>query len=308
MMITMNIRRFLIVVLAVLLAAVSVDAQITFGNSEKINDGWRFCLNPGEDCSAPGFDDSSWRKLDLPHDWSVEFPISKELASCTGYLPGGIGWYRKTLSVPKSLKGQKLFLYFEGVYCNSEVWVNGHHVGKRPNGYVSFIYDVTEYIRPGKANAIAVKVDHTKSADSRWYTGSGIYRDVYLVSSGLMHIDNWGIFARTLEVREDEADIAVTVKVVNETAADARLKVVNRLLKNDTQLAVSSQEIDVQKGGKAVSEQVLTLAYPMLWNVEKPELYEVETSVYDSKGNKVDGTTVTTGIRTTRFDPDKGFS
>lgn len=302
----MNTKRLLIVISALLLA-VSAKAQITFGEAEKINDEWKFCLNPEADCSATSFDDSSWRVLDLPHDWSVEYPIDKSLASCTGYLPGGIGWYRKTLSVPKSLNKKKLFLYFEGVYCNSEVWVNGQFIGKRPNGYVSFIYDVTEYLRAGKENVIAVKVDHTESADSRWYTGSGIYRDVYLVSSENLHIDNWGVFARTLNVRKNEADLAVTVKVVNETGKDTHVRVVNRLLKNETLIASEVSEIDIPQGDKAAVDQIITVGNPILWSVDKPELYTLETTVYDSEGKKVDGTKTTTGIRTTRFDPDKGF-
>lgn len=299
-------RQFLIFLTA-FLTFTSAHAQITFGVSEKINDGWRFCLNPESDCQEPSFDDDAWRTIDLPHDWSVEYAISDTLSSCTGYLPGGIGWYRKTLKVPASLKDRKLFLYFEGVYCNSEVWVNGHSVGKRPNGYVSFIYDVTEYIKTGKDNVIAVKVDHTEDADSRWYTGSGIYRDVYLVSSEKMHIDNWGVFARTLDANKSEAQIAVSVKVVNETGADTRAKVVNRLLMNETQIAYSSSEVNISKGEKAVAEQILTLKNPALWSVEKPELYTLETTVYDSDGRKSDQTRVVTGIRTTRFDPDKGF-
>lgn len=302
----MNTKRFF-TILATLLIAVHAKAQITFGEAEKINTGWKFCLDTEADCSAVSYDDTSWRDLDLPHDWSVEFPICDTLSSCTGYLPGGIGWYRKTLSLPASMKGKKIFLYFEGVYCNSEVWVNGQYVGKRPNGYVSFIYDVTEYAKTGKDNVIAVKVDHTESADSRWYTGSGIYRDVYLVSSEYLHIDNWGVFARTAEVREDEADIAVSVRIVNETRKDARVRIVNRLLKDETLIASASDEIYVPQGGKAVSDQTLNIKRPLLWSVEKPELYTVETSVYDGNGKEIDGATVTTGIRTTRFDPDKGF-
>ncbi|MGN1232354.1 MAG: sugar-binding domain-containing protein, partial [Candidatus Cryptobacteroides sp.] len=135
--------KLIIALLATFFAAFPLRAQITFGQPEKINEGWKFALNPGEDCSPVDYDDSGWRTLDLPHDWSVEFPISNKYASCTGYLPGGEGWYRKNLFVPASEKGRRLYLYFEGIYNNSEVWVNGERVGYRPNGYVSFIYDVT---------------------------------------------------------------------------------------------------------------------------------------------------------------------
>ena len=301
-------KMILTILLAACLSAFSLHAQITFGHPEKINDGWRFALNPGEDCSAVNYDDSGWRVLDLPHDWSVEFPMDKKYSSCTGYLPGGEGWYRKNLFVPASEKGRRLYLYFEGVYNNSEVWVNGEHVGYRPNGYVSFIYDVTGKLRPGKDNVIAVKVDHTKDADSRWYTGSGIYRDVYLVSSAQTHIGNWGVFARTLEVREDgSALIGVSVNVVNDGKKPASVKVVNRLRRNESLIAESTEPLGLPAGQSWKVENTLVVGHPELWSVDSPNLYELETLILDAKGNKIDGAKVNVGIRTTRFEPDKGF-
>ena len=300
--------KLVIALLAAFVAISPLRAQITFGRPEKINDGWKFALNPGEDCSAVDYDDSGWRTLDLPHDWSVEFPISSEYASCTGYLPGGEGWYRKVLNVPASEKGRRLWLYFGGVYNNSEVWVNGERVGYRPNGYVSFIYDVTEKLRPGKGNVIAVKVDHTKDADSRWYTGSGIYRDVYLVSSAQTHIGNWGVFARTLEVREDgSALIGVSVNVVNDGEKPASVKIVNRLRRREALIAESVAPVGLPAGRSWKAENTLLVKYPELWSVDSPALYELETIILDAKGNKIDGTKVKVGIRTTRFDADNGF-
>ena len=127
-------------------------------------------------------DEKGWQSIELPHDWSVKGQLSPTLASATGYLPGGIGWYRKHLTVAADKKGEKVYLYFEGVYNRSEVFVNGVSLGKRPNGYISFMYDATPYIKYGEDNVIAVRVDHSQSVDSRWYTGSGIYRDVWAVS------------------------------------------------------------------------------------------------------------------------------
>lgn len=137
----------------------------------------------------PAFDDSGWRRLTLPHDWSVEAPLSPSLASCTGYLPGGIAWYRKHFAVTDS--AARHYIYFEGVYNRSEVYLNGHLLGCRPNGYVSFLYDMTPYLQPGD-NVLAVRVDHSRYADSRWYTGSGIYRDVWIVSAPEIHFAQWG--------------------------------------------------------------------------------------------------------------------
>lgn len=286
-----------------------VYAQASFGHQTRINDGWSFCLDSLSDCSGAGFDDSDWRILDLPHDWSIEAKPSPELSSCTGYLPGGIGWYRKHIDIPVSLDGGKVFLYFEGVYCNSDVWVNGKHVGYRPNGYVSFLYDITSHVKFGADNVIAVKVDHSKYSDSRWYTGSGIYRDVYLVTSRRLHIDNWGIFARTSEIRESAADIAVTASVYNESDKNVRVNIVHKVFaKEGTDLLASaSHEVTVKKGRRIYDEQLLTIENPVLWNLENPYLYRVETVVLDSENRQVDASEVVTGIRETRFDPDKGF-
>jgi len=145
-----------------------LQAQVSFGKSEKINDGWQFKLGDEKNAQAPDFDASKWRTLDLPHDWSVEGTLSPSLASCTGYLPGGIGWYRKNLDVSADKKDGKVFIYFEGVYNYSEVFINGTPVGKRPNGYVSFMYDITPYVNFGRL--------------------SGIFRIFLLNSSGLVLI------------------------------------------------------------------------------------------------------------------------
>ena len=163
----------------------SLKAQ-GFGEKQLLNDGWSFNLGDGKYYGIELFDHSEWRKVDLPHDWSVEQFASPENASCTGYLPGGIAWYRRFLDIPSAKQGQKVYIYFEGVYNNSEVFINGKWIGKRPNGYISFMYDMTPYINYGGRNVIAVRVDHSQDADSRWYTGSGIYRDVYLVYSRIV--------------------------------------------------------------------------------------------------------------------------
>ena len=173
-------------------------------------------LDDNPSASQPDFDDTKWRRLALPHDWSVEGIMSPQLASCTGYLPGGIGWYRKHFVLDEGLRVKderkkennpssfssnsssfisnpsSIFIYFEGVYNRSEVYLNGHLLGKRPNGYASFLYDMTPYINKEGDNVLAVRVDHSQYADSRWYTGSGIYRDVWLVRASSTHLAQWG--------------------------------------------------------------------------------------------------------------------
>ena len=148
-------RRVRIKVLSLILLGIvfsrfsNLSAQVSFGKSEKINEEWKFNLGDTPDAKSVEFDTSRWRTLDLPHDWSIEFPVNQRLFSCTGYLPGGIGWYRKIVNIPQGNTDDRVYLYFEGVYNRSEVFVNGHSVGKRPNGYVSFMYDVTPYVEAG---------------------------------------------------------------------------------------------------------------------------------------------------------------
>ena len=185
-----------------LLASQSMQAQVSFGETSLFNDGWLFLLQDVAEAKNPDFNDSSWRKLSLPHDWSIEGQLSQEYASCTGYLPAGIAWYRKHFKTPDGFDGNTtLSIYFEAIYNRSEVYLNGHLLGKRPNGYVSFLYDMTPYLNKKGENVIAVRVDHSRIADSRWYTGSGIYRDVWLVKAPQVHLSQWGVAYRLKQLQ-----------------------------------------------------------------------------------------------------------
>lgn len=306
----MKMFRVIVIALCVSVMSVSAEAQITFGKAENINDGWKFRLDSLADYSSVKVNDKKWRNLDLPHDWSVEGEASPDLASCTGYLPGGIGWYRKTLYMPGEEAIRKQTLYFEGVYNNSEVWVNGIYVGKRPSGYVSFAYDISRYLRYGADNVIAVKVDHSKSADSRWYTGSGIYRDVYLVSSEYIHIDNWGISVTSRDISKRSATLDIATDMRNETSDSAELVIEHSIYKKDGSgiIASTKNRVTVPAGDCPYHDiQSVQISYPELWSVDSPSLYRVETVVYGDDNECVDGTVTVTGIRETRFDPDHGF-
>ncbi len=199
-------KRFITGVAACLLALAtgfSVQAQTSFGNAAKFNDGWRFILSDVENAQDPQFDDSRWQAVTLPHDWSVKQLLSPDNASCQGYLPGGIGWYRKHFQ-GRQVNSELAYIYFEGVYNRSSVYLNGHLLGSRPNGYVSFMYDMTPYLNKNGDNVLAVRVDHSQDADSRWYTGSGIYRNVWLVRSGQTHFALWGVGYQTSKLTSSQ--------------------------------------------------------------------------------------------------------
>lgn len=300
---------FIILVSSILLfMPLIVNGQASFGKAELINDGWLFRLKDEADAYKPDFKDNSWRKIDLPHDWSIEGTLSPTLASCTGYLPGGIAWYRKKLEIPAELKGKKVFIYFEGVYNRSTVYLNGQLLGFRPNGYVSFAYDLTPYLKPGESNVLAVRVDHSQYADSRWYTGSGIYRDVWLVTSDPVHFDMWGVTYQTRQVKTNEAIVQVSADVKNETNIESDAKVLFQWLDVAGKVvAQSTVKKKLPAGGASKFTADITIKNPLLWSTESPNLYQLKTTLYS--GTKlVDESVCNTGIRTTMYDADKGFA
>ena len=277
-----------------------------FGRKEKINNDWYFNLGDIQYGGRELMDCSKWRIVDLPHDWTIKQNASPELASCTGYLPGGIAWYRKNLTIPAHEEGNKVYIYFEGVYNNSEVFINGKWVGKRPNGYISFIYDLTPYIKWGEDNSIAVRVDHSDDADSRWYTGSGIYRDVYLVYAHPIHINLWGV-AYQSSVQNNVATVTVNTSVKN-TIASSDITVLNALINGNGKTVASASKTGTAHAG-SISDfsQKIRLKSPQLWSIDSPYLYTLKTSIY--KNNElIDENSYKAGIRTIAFDPNTGFS
>jgi hypothetical protein len=286
----------------------SLSAQVSFGKSEKINNGWQFNLGDIPDAQATDFNADKWLTLNLPHDWSVEGILSPDLASCTGYLPGGIGWYRKIVNMPKGKPDDRVYLYFEGVYSRSEVFVNGHSVGVRPNGYVSFMYDVTPYVEAGKPAVVAVRADHRQSADSRWYTGSGIYRNVWMITAGPVHIAQWGVFYHTKSVSKGKAVMTVATDIENNSGAKADLTVMQQLTDaNGKEVAKASKKITLESNSTGKATMDLTVGNPSLWSIQTPNLYQLKTTI-SQNGQTIDETVTTAGIRTLTFDPDRGFA
>lgn len=296
-------------ILTLLLIAALLPANLMadpmFGKKELLIDNWEFVLDGAE--ALPG-ESAKWVKIDLPHDWSVKGQLSPGLASCTGYLPGGIGWYKKNLKIADDLKGKKVYIYFEGVYNRSEVYINGYLLGKRPNGYVSFMYDLTPYLKDGADNMLAVRVDHSRYADSRWYTGSGIYRNVYLVEANPVHIAQWGVYAYPKSVTAKQAVLQVEVELTNGSESNSNLTVCNELISAEGKVvAKSSKKIAVQanRNGKILTD--LKVGNPKLWSIDSPNLYQLRTTLLQD-GKTIDETITKTGLRSFTFDPDKGFA
>jgi hypothetical protein len=273
------------------------------------NAGWRFIKEDVAGAHKRDFDDGDWRRLDLPHDWSVEGPFSSDLASGTGYLPGGIGWYRKTFRLDESFEGRMVRIEFDGVYNHSEVWCNGVSLGKRPYGYVSFGYDLTPHLRPGGAsNVIAVRVDHSEYADSRWYTGSGIYRNVHLVLTEPVHVKRHGIYVTTPYVAEDRATVAIETTVVNEGDVGKNVALANSVISAEGELiATVENDVTVSAGGEVEVTQSIDLSNPLLWSPDHPQLYALYTEI-KTENDVMDDECTTFGVRRFDFDPNTGFA
>lgn len=297
-------------VLLLFLAGCSSNIQEN-RNRMKLTKDWKYFRGDAEDAFTKEFNDSSWRMLDLPHDWSIEGKFSEENPATAGggALPGGIGWYRKTFYLPASEKGKNIFVDFDGVYRNSEVWINGHLLGKRPNGYISFRYDLTQFLNYGsESNLIAVKVDNSQQPNSRWYSGSGIYRNVWLVSTGKIYVDHWGTFITANSVDGNSAKISAKINVKNSVENDSAIKVKTIILDKNGEPVGSVESVNEIKAGSITEfQQEIIINNPELWSVDSPVLYSAKT-IIESNGKVLDEYKTIFGIRDFEFNPEKGFS
>ena len=276
-----------------LLIASAISLVVSARDRKCFDEGWLFTLGDSAVMAAVSYDDASWRRLDLPHDWAIEgdFLPSHPSGAGGGALPGGIGWYRKHFNVETS---DCYFIEFDGVYMNSTVYVNGREVGFRPYGYSSFEYDITPYIKKGSENVIAVRVDNSDQPNSRWYSGCGIYRHVWLTTASRSHFKHWGVHVVT--------DADGTVSVTSDYTIDyppSFCKVRNTILDDKGKAVATSTS------SRATDK--LKVRRPHLWSIEDPYVYTVRTELMKGK-EVIDTYITTTGFRSFRFDAQKGFS
>ncbi|MEN9444775.1 MAG: hypothetical protein RIS47_1665 [Bacteroidota bacterium] len=275
------------------------------------NDNWHFMLDADSSDYSAVCKDSTWRVLDLPHDWSIEGEFSEANPATVGggALPGGVGWYRKDFVLSTDDATKHIFIDFDGVYCNSEVWINGHSLGKRPNGYISFRYELTPYLKPtGETNTIAVKVSNSPQPNSRWYSGSGIYRNVWLLKLNPVHIAQWGTYITTPTITEKQAEIHIETAVDNQDTQNVNLSVVTTILDaNGKEVAKNETTLSINKQQSAKAQTSIKLHKPNLWSIESPYLY---TAVTELKSGKeiTDRYETKFGVRSFQFDTHKGFS
>jgi beta-galactosidase len=267
---------------------------------------WLFSRGDFAAAMMPAFDDGKWRKLNVPHDWSIEGPFSAEYGSGNGFAPGGIGWYRKHFHLDAQPQNQHVVMEFDGVYDHSEVWINGQFLGSRPFGFIGFACDLTPYLKGNSDDVVAVRVDHSHYADSRFYTGSGIYRNVRLVLTGPLRIAHWGTAVTTPEITGNSATVRIETIIENNSAAEESFSLESDLAAPDGKIAGS---LTTSKSAAAHSSQTLVqeirISQPQLWSPESPGLYLL-TSRVKSAETAVDETETPFGIRTAAFDADKG--
>jgi beta-galactosidase len=271
---------------------------------------------PGADVSyiKPDFDDSTWRTLRLPHDWGIEGPFKQEYPSDTGKLPWwGVGWYRKHFHIPAEDQGQRIFLDIDGAMAYATVWLNGHFLGGWPYGYSSFQLELTPYIKYGGENVLAIRLDNPKRS-SRWYPGGGIYRNVWLTKTSPIHIGQWGTYITTPKVTKDSATIEIQATIDNQSTADSIVNVNTLIYElNSSGRKIASKgitepvSVTIPAGKSVACQMEIKVDNPKLWDLKNPQLYAAVTIINLERGKTSDAYETIFGIRTIKFDADKGF-
>lgn len=292
--------------IALALAAGTVRAQ---RQVQVLDSGWRFQKSDPGAAMNPAFDDSGWQTVRVPHDWSQHEPFRADYGSGNGYAAGGIAWYRRTFTVGAEQQGRVARITFDGVYDHAQVWINGHHVGGRPYGYSSFQLELTPYLKTdGSANVLAVRVDHSRQMDSRYFTGSGLYRDARLSFTDALHIAPWGSHVTTPRVGAARADVTAEAELINAAATARQFTLRSEVVSPDGRV-VATRETPARlaAGERRALSQQLAVARPTRWSPDTPALYTLRQTVL-VQGQPVDQADTPFGIRSFRFDPDTGFS
>ena len=286
-----------------------VKAQESIQRRQLFDFGWKFLLGDEPQASVYNFNDENWRKLDLPHDWSIEgaFNPKNPMGNDGGYFPAGIGWYRKSFVVPADWKGKCVSVSFEGVYMNSEVFINGKSLGVHPYGYTSFSYNLSPYLDFTKENILSVRVDNSNQKNCRWYSGSGIYRHVWIIVTDQLHVSPWGITITTPDVSPEKATVRVKTQVKNESDQTQKITIKTQLNGINGNIAGKNQKtIEISANSEKEIEQSIIVSKPLLWTPETPNLYQAQVQVFKNNG-LADRAQTSFGIRSIKFSADYGF-
>jgi beta-galactosidase len=292
----------------------SLSGQKELKRDNLFDFSWKFHRGGAQGAESPGFDDSGWRTVDLPHDWSIEdlpgtnspFNIDAINQVSGGFTTGGTGWYRKKFQAPENLRDRQFIIMFEGIYMNADVWLNGQLLGNHPYGYTSFFFDITKTIIPGKENVIAIEVKN-EGVNSRWYSGSGIYRHVWLSVLPAVNISQWGRYITSGNVSEKAAEITINTKIENNSGENREITLVTKIMSAANEEKAEIKTVKMIEAGNSVEiSQIAGLNNPELWSVENPSLYKAVSEIHETE-TIVDKVETTFGIRSISFDAEKGF-
>ncbi len=314
-------NKTVILVLAFLLACLQL-----IGNPRKIillDEGWKFLFKDVKDAASPGFNDTDWEAITVPHDWAIDKPFNMNIdwqvvqvkadgetkpqlrTGRTGALPAfRIGWYRKSILIPAEDKGKIISVEFDGAMSNAQVFVNGQYAGEWPYGYSSFQFDITRFIRFGTDNVLSVRLENMEES-SRWYSGAGLYRDVRLVATDPVHVAHWGTYVTTPAITKEKSSVTIQTHIENQTGKMEKVELTTEILDADGKLAAQGKSIK-EVSGSAIYTSTLTVHNPRLWCIEDPYMYKMVSRVWVN-GILRDVYETPFGIRTIRFDKDKGF-
>jgi beta-galactosidase len=303
-----RIIKMKIILVILLLQVFTVTAHTQKGRAvENFDFNWKFRLGDIPEAKDASFDDADWRDIQLPHDFSIEQEVENDSRlGANGFFPGGVGWYRKTFTAPKSYAGKRIFICFDGVYHRSDVWINGQHLGFRPYGYVSFEYELTPHLIAGGDNVIVVRADHSNASSSRWYSGSGIYRHVRLKIVDPVHVDLWGIYITTPKITPSEAVVEIETTVKNDDKTAKQVKLSTEIFSdNGMKAGAATLTLNIEAERTATFKQNITVKQPVLWDIDSPTLYTAVTKI--KSGAYTDEVSTDFGFRTLEWDTQKGF-
>lgn len=290
----------------IIVSACTKRSDLNTRQRVKFNSDWKFSKGDVENAELAEFNDSQWRNLDLPHDWAIEGPFTQDVLYKGGYLPyPGEGWYRKKFFVDANT--QNLQIEFDGIMRNSKVWLNGEYIGGWPYGYTSFVIDISDKVKRNDENILAVRVENQDSS-SRWYPGSGIYRNVWLTYTHPVSVAHWGTYITTPNISTERAEVSVKTKILNKNKEAVTVDIYTTIL-DQHGLAVANQKevnLNIKERGEIEIAQQLDVDNPELWDIKSPTLYQAVSLIY-LDGKLVDKYTTNFGIRFFHFDPDKGF-
>ena len=299
----LKIKTAIIIMLISLLCSFAVSAADNKERSIDFNDSWKFIQSDVNSAESKNYNDSSWKTLNLPHDWSIglNFNTNSRAGQTAGFLDGGTGWYRKTFTLTDDIKNKHITVDFDGVMAVATVYINGNEVGHNYYGYTAFSVDISDYITDGE-NVIAVKVVN-RQPSSRWYTGSGIYRNVKMTVTDMIYVDTNGTYITTPTLEEDlkenKAQVNIKTDIINKSGSEKDITLNTKILGKEGNTVAESTDKDFN--------QTITVSNPKLWSVDNPYLYTAESNVIID-GNIVDTYKTTFGLRYTKFDANEGFS